>query len=66
LFENQMKQIEDELTPFGMLNTGVPEKVSAEVMAGDLWITGDMNEYMNKLKQSWYDNNPFEKERFYK
>jgi Terminase RNaseH-like domain/Terminase large subunit, T4likevirus-type, N-terminal len=66
LFENQMKQIEDELTPFGIVNTGVPEKVSAEVMAGDLWVTGGMDEYMNKLKQSWYDSIPLEKERFYK
>jgi hypothetical protein len=66
LFENQMKQIEEELTPFGMINTGVPEKVTAEVMAGDLWITGSMDEYMNKMKQSWYDNTPLEKERFYK
>ena len=66
LFENQMKQIEDELTPFGIVNSGVSEKVSAEVMSGDLWVTGGMDEYMNKLKQSWYDSTPLEKERFYK
>lgn len=66
LFENQMKQIEEELTPFGMLNTGVPEKVTAEVVHGDLWITGSMDEYMNKLKQSWNDDNPHENRRFHK
>lgn len=66
LFENQLKQIEEELTPFGMLNTGVPEKVTAEVVHGDLWITGSMDEYMNKLKQTWYDDNPHENRRFYK
>lgn len=66
LFENQMKQIEEELTPFGMLNTGVPEKVTAEVAAGDLWITGSMDEYMSKLKQSWYDDIPHENRRFHK
>lgn len=56
LFENQMKQIEEELTPFGMVNTGLSEKVTAEVMEGDLWVTGDMNEYMDKLKKTWFDN----------
>lgn len=56
LFENQMKQIEEELTPFGMVNTGLSEKVTAEVMQGDLWVTGDMNEYMDKLKKTWFDN----------
>lgn len=66
LFENQMKQIEEELTPFGMLNTGVPEKVTAEVVHGDLWITGNMDEYMNKLKQTWYDDSPHENRRFNK
>ena len=66
LFENQLKQIEDELTPFGMLHTGVPEKATAEVVHGDLWITGDMNHYMDKLKQQWWDDIPLEKERFYK
>lgn len=66
LFENQMKQIEEELTPFGMLNTGIPEKVSAEVVHGDLWITGSMDEYVNKLKQTWYDDIPHEKQRLHK
>ena len=66
LFENQLKQIEEELTPFGMLNTGVPEKATAEVVHGDLWITGDMNHYMDKVKQQWWDDIPLEKERFYK
>ncbi len=66
LFENQLKQIEEELTPFGMLNTGVPEKATAEVVHGDLWITGDMNHYMDKIKQQWWDDIPLEKERFYK
>jgi len=61
-----LKQIEEELTPFGMVNTGVPEKVTAEVVGGDLWITGSMDEYMNKLKQTWYDDNPHENRRFYK
>jgi hypothetical protein len=66
LFENQLKQIEEELTPFGMLNTGVPEKATAEVVHGDLWVTGDMNHYMDKLKQQWWEDVPNEKERFYK
>lgn len=66
LFENQLKQIEEEMTPFGMIDTGVPDQVSAEVMAGDLWITGSMDAYMDKMKQSWLDQTPHEKERFYK
>jgi hypothetical protein len=64
LFENQLKQIEEELTPFGMVNTGVPEKVTAEVMAGDLWITGELNTYYDELKKTWYDQIPDKKSDF--
>ena len=36
-----MKQIEDELTPFGVINTGMPEEKEPEIMAGDLWIAAE-------------------------
>jgi hypothetical protein len=59
-----LKQIEEELTPFGMVNTGVPEKVTAEVMEGDLWITGELNTYYDELKKTWYDQIPDKKSDF--
>lgn len=55
LFELQSKQIEEELTPFGFINNGeIEEKVTQEVMAGDLWIQGkDPQQYFLEMKESW-------------
>ena len=41
LFQQRLKQIEDELTPFGVINTGMPEEKEPEIMAGDLWIAAE-------------------------
>lgn len=39
LFSQQIKNIEEELTPFGFIDNGVPEDMQPEVIDGDLWLT---------------------------
>lgn len=39
LFSQQMKNIEEELTPFGFINDGTPDFAKEEVIDGDLWLT---------------------------
>ena len=42
LFEKQAKYIEDELTPFGIINDGRPEEPPVyEVIHGDVWFSKD-------------------------
>lgn len=40
LFETQIKQVEDELVPFGFIEQIIPEEEKAEVFDGDLWLLG--------------------------
>lgn len=39
LYSSQIKQIEEELTPFGFFDSGVPEEQLPQVMDGDIWFT---------------------------
>ncbi len=39
LFSSQMRSIEEELTPFGFIDSGVPEEHLPEVSGGDLWLS---------------------------
>jgi hypothetical protein len=39
LYSSQIKQIEEELTPFGFFDSGVPEEHLPQVMDGDIWFT---------------------------
>lgn len=39
LFSQQIKNIEEELTPFGFIDNGMPEELQPEVVNGDLWLT---------------------------
>ena len=39
LYSAQMQTIEDELTPFGFIDNGVPEEEQAMVVGEDLWLT---------------------------
>lgn len=52
IFEQQMKQIEDELTPFGFINDGEQEDFGTTVMAGDVWVSEADNpqEYFRKMQ----------------
>lgn len=47
LFKQQMINIEEELTPFGFINNGLPEELAPEVIDGDLWLT---DKYQKDLK----------------
>jgi hypothetical protein len=55
LFKQQMINIEEELTPFGFINNGMPEELVPEVIDGDLWFTdkyqGDLKDYLRE--KSW-------------
>lgn len=54
LFERQQKLIEEQLTPFGMIDDGQPEEVIAEVEDGDLWVSDmDPDTYFRKMKEDW-------------
>lgn len=50
LFSQQMKNIEEELTPFGFMDNGMVEEDMPLVMDGDLWLTDkygkDLKEYI--------------------
>lgn len=56
LFDSQLKQIEEELTPFGIIPHD-EEEPKAELEAGDLWISNKSpDEYFNDLKEDWMRN----------
>jgi hypothetical protein len=40
LFESQLKQIEDELTPFGAVSSADEEESKYEILEGDIWVDG--------------------------
>ncbi len=48
LFKQQMINIEEELTPFGYIDNGMPEELRPEVIDGDLWFT---DQYQASLKE---------------
>ena len=55
LYSNQIKNIEDELTPFGYINDGHPDEYLPEVIDGDLWLTDKYKkDYSDFIKaRSW-------------
>jgi hypothetical protein len=57
LFDQQLKQIEEELTPFGLYDDGKKEEEIAVIAAGDLWIPAHEHpeKYFKKLKDSWFN-----------
>ncbi len=56
LYEEQFKQIEENLTPFGIVNDGLPQKEEPVVMGDDLWFSSDPEKEMEKLKTRWMEN----------
>lgn len=52
LFSQQMKNIEEELTPFGFIENGINEHEQPEVVGGDIWMTdkyqGDMIDFIKQ------------------
>lgn len=57
LFDGQAKQIEEELTPFGIINTGINDiDKQPEHMAGDLWFNGNPNDEILSMRRRWLEN----------
>ncbi len=47
LYSSQIKQIEEELTPFGFIDNGIPDELQPEIVDGDLWLTDG---FQNNIK----------------
>jgi len=58
LYEDQFRQIEEDLTPFGVVNDGIERKDEPVIMGDDLWFNQDQKvaEEMEKLKRKWLEN----------
>jgi len=54
LYEEQFKQIEENLTPFGFIDNGPAGKPAPEVASGDMWFH-DGREDMNKVVLNWLE-----------
>lgn len=58
LYENQINNIEHELTPFGIVSDGVTEEVSWEKLSGEWWCVADAPERpedfgRKALRENW-------------
>lgn len=52
LYEQQFKQIQEELTPFGEIDDGTPEELKPEIdKDGDLWLANSYEEELEKFKR---------------
>lgn len=52
LYEEQFKQIEENLTPFGIIEDGTPEELKPELDSeGTLWFTATVEEQLEKFKR---------------
>lgn len=56
LFEAQSKHIEEELTPFGIIETGIKEEQKPEVWAGDVWFRGEPDDEILKMRKKWLES----------
>jgi len=56
LYEQQTKQIEENLTPFGVVNTGIPEQIKHEVIGDDVWFNFDPVKAMENIHRKMADN----------
>ena len=52
LYEEKFKQIEEGLTPFGIIEDGTPEELKPEIDEdGDLWLANDYEQELEKFKR---------------
>lgn len=56
LYEQQLKQMEEELTPFGFITGGMEEQVEKEVWGGDVWFNENPDVAIAKMKKQWLEN----------
>lgn len=56
LYENQIRDIEEDLTPFGFVDDGIDDFApEIDKFGGDIWFHKDLNAEMEKLKNKWLD-----------
>jgi hypothetical protein len=52
LYEEQFRQIEESLTPFGIIEDGTPEELKPQIDSeGDLWLAENYEEQLEKFKR---------------
>ena len=51
LFEDQVKIIEEELTPFGIIDNGITPEIQTEVIDSDIWFREDPEVLMEKIRR---------------
>ena len=57
LYEDQFKQIEENLTPFGVIDDGVAKVEGPIMMGDDLWFNEkSVEEGVANLKKKWLEN----------
>jgi len=55
LYEDQIKNIEENLTPFGYIDDGPTERSSPEIEDGDVWFNNTQGKDMNKVVLNWLE-----------
>jgi hypothetical protein len=58
LYEDQMKQIEENLTPFGIIENGIPEEHKAIISKDQIWFSfGEKTkDDIDELQRKWLEN----------
>lgn len=56
LFEDQAKIIEEELTPFGIIDNGISPDIQTEVIDSDIWFREDPQVLMEKIRRKQLEN----------
>ena len=55
LFEDQAKIIEEELTPFGIIDDGLLPEIETELIDSDIWFKEDPGVLMEKMRKKWFE-----------
>jgi hypothetical protein len=55
LYEDQIKNIEENLTPFGYIDDGPTERSSPEIEDGDVWFNNTQGKDMNNVVLNWLE-----------
>jgi hypothetical protein len=58
LYEEQFKQIEENLTPFGIIDTGIPEHEAPQVMSDAIWFNASSksSDEIQELQRKFLEN----------
>ena len=58
LYEEQFKQIEENLTPFGIIDTGIPEHEAPQVMSDAIWfnVGSKSSDEIQELQRKFLEN----------